>query len=115
MALNNKCIVDGIFCDLRKAFDCVSHDILLSKMEFYGIKGIAQKLMRSYLRPCPAWERRASPCERELLPHADKHVFVYVLELCESEAKRPLPRSRFYSPGPGSSDHSCLVAVSIRI
>jgi hypothetical protein len=50
MALNNKCIVGGIFCDLRKASDCVSHDILLSKMEFYGIKGIAQKLMRSYLR-----------------------------------------------------------------
>jgi hypothetical protein len=47
MALNNKCIVGGIFCDLRKVFDCVSHDILLSKMEFYGIKG---KLMRSYLR-----------------------------------------------------------------
>jgi hypothetical protein len=42
--------VGGIFCDLRKAFDCVSHDILLSKMEFYIIKGITQKLMRSYLR-----------------------------------------------------------------
>jgi hypothetical protein len=50
MALNNKCIMGGIFCDLRKAFNCLSHDILLSKMEFYGIKGIAQKLMRSYLR-----------------------------------------------------------------
>jgi hypothetical protein len=49
MALYNKCIVGGIFCDLRKSSDCVSHDILLSKMAFYGIKGIAQKL-RSYLR-----------------------------------------------------------------
>jgi hypothetical protein len=31
MALNNKCTVGGIFCDL-KAFDCASHDILLSKI-----------------------------------------------------------------------------------
>jgi hypothetical protein len=50
MALNNRCIVGGIFCDLSKAFDRVNHDILLAKMEFYGIKGTTQKLMRSYLR-----------------------------------------------------------------
>jgi hypothetical protein len=28
---------------------------------------------------------------RELLPHADKLMFVYVLELCKSEAKRAAP------------------------
>jgi len=41
--------VDGLFCDLQKAFDCVNHEILLAKMKFYGISGIANKLMRSYL------------------------------------------------------------------
>jgi hypothetical protein len=44
MALNNKRIVGGIICDLSKAFDHVSHDILLSKMKFYGISGITKKL-----------------------------------------------------------------------
>jgi hypothetical protein len=29
------------------------------------------------VRPCPAWQRRASTCGRALLPHADKHVFVF--------------------------------------
>jgi hypothetical protein len=36
-ALNNKSKVKGIFRDNEKAFDCVNHDILLQKMEIYGI------------------------------------------------------------------------------
>jgi hypothetical protein len=41
-----------------------------------------------WIRDCPAWQRRASTCGRALLPHKDKHMFVYVLELCKSEALR---------------------------
>jgi hypothetical protein len=47
--LDNKLHSIGIFLDLSKAFDTLNHEILLNKLNSYGIRGVANDWLRSYL------------------------------------------------------------------
>ena len=47
--IKNRNLAVGVFIDLQKAFDTVNHNILLNKLDSYGVRGIAKKLIRSYL------------------------------------------------------------------
>ena len=48
-AIDNKEYTMGVFIDLSKAFDTVNHEILLAKLQHYGIRGTPLKWFESYL------------------------------------------------------------------
>ena len=48
--LDNKNIIGTLLIDLSKAYDCISHDLLLAKLEAYGFSKRSLLLLKSYLK-----------------------------------------------------------------
>ena len=49
-ALDEQKVADAILTDLSKAFDCLSHDLLIAKLEAYGFDKSALKFIYDYLK-----------------------------------------------------------------
>ena len=49
-ALDERKVVGAILTDLSKAFDCLSHDLLIAKLEAYGFDKSALKFIYNYLK-----------------------------------------------------------------
>jgi hypothetical protein len=48
-ALDDNKFTIGVFIDLRKAFDTIDHELLIKKMEYFGIRGVVNNWLSSYL------------------------------------------------------------------
>ena len=47
--LDNSGVVDTILMDLSKAFDCLPHELVLTKLHAYGVDLMSLKLLQDYL------------------------------------------------------------------
>jgi hypothetical protein len=85
-ALNKPQIVGGVFCDLKKASYSVNHEILLSKLQLYGIQGKFHDLITSYL---------SARYQRVLIPNTE---LSYVFSSSWETVKHNVPQGSILGP-----------------
>ena len=50
--VDNKKVFGALLTDLSKAFECLSHDFLVAKLNAYGFSMTALRLVQNYLSNC---------------------------------------------------------------
>jgi hypothetical protein len=85
-ALNKQKIVGGIFCDVKKAFNSVNHEVLLSRLQFYRIQGKFHDLITSYL---------SGRFQRVLIPNTE---LSYVFSSSWETVKHGVPQGFILGP-----------------
>ena len=85
-----------MFIDLKKAFDTVNHDLLIYKLEYYGIRGIAQEWLKGYLKDRKQFVQIIDECASTLLsvtcgvPHGSilgpKLFILYINDTCNASS-----------------------------
>ena len=61
--------INGVLLlDLKKAFDTIDHQILIEKLELYGVKNSVLKLFSSYL------DKRTQVCRVNTVSSSPKHM-----------------------------------------
>ena len=51
-AVDNKKVFGALLTDSSKAFDCICHDLLIAKLNAYGLSLPTLKLVHNYLQNC---------------------------------------------------------------
>ena len=73
----------SIFLDLSKAFDTLNHNILLSKLKYYGLNGISYNLLSTYLSKRKQYVQFESSCSKMLdIQHSVPQGYIMGPLLC---------------------------------
>lgn len=89
-SIDKKIPICAIFTDMTKAFDCVKHDILLKKLNCYGIRGNILNLLESYITHRKHYTEISRICPNKLIEIKYKSII--------QESKYGIPQGSVLGP-----------------